>query len=607
MYKITLKKFATVALLLTLNAGFLNISITNAFYNDTESSTGNDFAAGALDFVLTDSGFDPVAAALNFESGTTTQKTVGMALEPESNPIKYKASTKNASGDVSFCQGIHLNASLNSENQFTGKLTDFVSTATTTIGDWQYDFSMPADSHFYNSVCSFDFEYEGRQTLPHNEYPDGGYYDIETASSTIYSWGFRINKVYYDVETSERGIEYDNEWVEIYNQTDQSLDITNWQICDNGSSCDTLASTSPIMIPAKGFAVITAASSTWNYWELADNVVPIVLEERIGNGLSNDGDRLILKRPDGAIMDEMNWGTDIEVWNPAATDVPEGHTLARKPNGYDTNQASDFVDLAPPIVNLTSPDQSGSLTWYWTYNYNITWTATNQNGGPDSDLKIDLSYIIDRDASSTVTPQDESVVIAKGLPNTGIYNWTVPSGFIGYIWLKIAAFGPENPMLNSQMTSGKIWDPYPLEMILTDPLTVLEGLLDSMNATSTAEIVPETESATTTTELISAGQVIEIAPIIETATTTEEIMPIVEIATTTEEIIPTATTTEEIIPEIIPEIIVEPVVLPEPEIIPEVSEAPSPSQGEGVGDEVVSEPVIMPPEPAIIEETIPTE
>ena len=31
-----------------------------------------------------------------------------------------------------------------------------------------------------------------------------------------------------------------------------------------------------------------------------------------------------------------------------AVDVPEGHMLGRKPNGYDTNQANDFVDLAVP-------------------------------------------------------------------------------------------------------------------------------------------------------------------------------------------------------------------------------------------------------------------
>lgn len=462
-----------IILVLIMGAVVINISSTDAFYNDEETSNNNSFIAGALDFGLSDSGFNPILTSVNFESGTTTSKTIGVALESDSNPIKYHASTTNITGDLLFCGTIDLEAQLANTSQFSGKLVDFISAATTTMADWQYDFSLPSNPSFYNSVCSFAFEYNGRQTAPHNEYTNGGYYDIETATSTISSWGFRINKVYYDVD-STHGLEGDNEWVEIYNQTDTALDITDWQICDN-SSCDTLASSSPIMIPAKGFAVITAASTTWSYWNIPSDVVKIVLNSDIGNGLGNNGDRLMLKRPDGVVIDKMNWGTDTGVWNPAATDVAEGHMLGRKPNGYDTNQPSDFVDLVPPVLNLISPDQSGTLIWYWTHDYNIQWTATNPNGS-DSDLKIDLSYIIDRDNTNTITPGDETVMIGNDLANTGTYHWTVPSGFLGYIWIKIVVRGPENPMLNSQMTSGKIYDPFPEEMWLNQREMIINSL-----------------------------------------------------------------------------------------------------------------------------------
>lgn len=591
------RSWTLIMLLAILNVITFNASLTNAFYNDTENSSGNNWIAGALDFILSDSGFDPISASFNFESGTITGKTIGLALETDSNPIKYQASTTNVAGDVAFCNAINLNASLNGENQFSGNLTNFLSPTTTTIASWQYDFSMPTDSHFYNSVCSFDFEYNGRQTLPHSEYNDGGYYDIEKASSTIYSWGFRINKVYYDVG-SDRGKDSANEWVEIYNQTDQSLDMTGWQICDN-NECDTLASTSPIMIPAKGFGVITASSTTWNYWVLANNVVPILLSDtQIGGGLANSGDKLILKRPDGVVVDEMNWQTNTDIWNPGATDVAKGHTLARKPNGYDTNQASDFVDLAPPLVNLITPDQSGTLTWYWTYHYDINWLATNPNG-PNSDLKINLSYIKDTDNSNTITPNDSIIPIAANLSNSGSYDWTVPSGFIGYIWVKINAFGPENPMLNSQMVSGKIYDPFPIELLFTNPELVIGSLIvtEAESATSTADSAPS--SVLPNLEIILENNSSSAVPeeIMPLATTTPEI--IVEIATSTPEITPNIetimVTPEETVVETVEEAVaVEPVILPEPDLI---------SAADLVMPQATPEPVVL-PEPLIVVEPV---
>ena len=38
----------------------------------------------------------------------------------------------------------------------------------------------------------------------------------------------------------------------------------------------------------------------------------------------------------------------MEIWNPAAEDVAEGHSLERNPGGKDTNSASDFIDQETP-------------------------------------------------------------------------------------------------------------------------------------------------------------------------------------------------------------------------------------------------------------------
>ena len=130
-----------------------------------------------------------------------------------------------------------------------------------------------------------------------------------------------------------------------------------------------------------GYGVITGTSTTWGYWYVPDEIVKIILPDgEIGNGLGNDGDALFLKRLDGTIIDQMNWQSNTDVWNPGAVDVAEGNVLARVPNGYDTDQPSDWKELVPPEVDLIYPDEEGSYTWYWTHSYEIQWTATNPNG-----------------------------------------------------------------------------------------------------------------------------------------------------------------------------------------------------------------------------------
>ncbi|OGD66702.1 hypothetical protein A2442_00245 [Candidatus Campbellbacteria bacterium RIFOXYC2_FULL_35_25] len=288
--------------------------------------------------------------------------------------------------------------------------------------------------------------------------------DIGYVAERIYSFYEDENPdtpycIYEEDLTIIEEVEGENEWVEIYNQTNVSLDISGWEICDN-NSCDIIPTSD--LIPAMGYGVITATSTTWDYWYVPDGVIKIILDgNEIGNGLNNNGDALYLKRPDGVIVDEMSWQGNTDVWNPGAMDVAEGNVLARVPNGYDTNQPSNWVELVPPEVDFIYPDENGSYTWYWTQSYELQWTATNQNGD-DNDLIIDLYYIRDDNDDNKISEGDSRHGIVKGTENDGSYFWTLPSGFAGYIWLEVVATGPENPMLNAKTVSGDIWDPMPL-------------------------------------------------------------------------------------------------------------------------------------------------
>lgn len=156
-----------------------------------------------------------------------------------------------------------------------------------------------------------------------------------------------INEVYYDVG-KDKGKEGDNEWLEVYNLTNSTIDISGWIIEDNGGVSRQKVITGPAEILGKSLAVITSFESTWLYWTIPDKIVKIALDNKIGSyGLNNEGDRVILKEPTGKEIDAMSYGDDISVFElPIGT--KEGESLSRKTAGYDTDTADDWQVSANP-------------------------------------------------------------------------------------------------------------------------------------------------------------------------------------------------------------------------------------------------------------------
>lgn len=584
--KTSIVKIAVILLIIGLNwIGLSAVGSTMGFYLDIESSTENAFEAGSVDFSLGVSGWQATSTAVSMPPGDITKKEVTVFPE-DSNPFQYFATSTNAMGDSDFCNGLLVTAKLEGVEMYNGPLANLLTATTTILDSWEFTYTTgPAD--FQNRVCDFDIDYNGWQTRhDYPTYENGGFNDTEKVKNHLASWGFRINKVYYDVKTPERGTEGTNEWVEIYNQTNTDMDISGWQICDN-TSCDTLPST-PI-IPAQKYAIIVAASTTVSnglpaFWYLPSEVTEININNLIGNGLANGADMLILKRPDGVTVDQMNWGTpdtgwsnyNTNVWNPGAINVAEGNVLARVPSGYDTDAPSDWKELVPPSVDLIYPDEGGSYIWYWTFSYPITWTATNNNGA-DEDLDISIFYVKDVNQDTVISFGDTTHTIAETTANDGLFNWTVPSGFIGYIWVHLVATGPENPMLNTGTISGKIYDPFSI-FIGPENVEAPELPIENLIEPIIEETLPVASSTTPVVE--------------ETASSTPVVLVVEEVVDA-----PASSTTPVIIEEIV---IPEPVIEPTPEIIapsPESIPAPEPVE---VSVGTATEPAI-PTEPVIIE------
>ncbi|MCX6790829.1 MAG: TasA family protein [Candidatus Gribaldobacteria bacterium] len=478
--KLGLKSLAIVLIIQLNFSGIFTAGNALAYFVDQEVGT-SELKTETLDFSLVSDNWQLTASSTTLAPGDVVQKNITV-INNGSLGFQYSVQALKTSGDSAFCDALILNATVDSNLIFNGKLIDFSGTttfSTTANNIWNFQAGLPATSTIYfNKTCEFKFNFIGWQENLSSS--SQGFWDQEENFNILSSLtGPKINKVYYNVD-SKHGTEADNEWVEIFNPSAIDINLKNWEICDN-NTCRVV--NNDTIIPSLGFVVISNSSSTWNYWNIPTEVEKIQLNGTLY--LDNVADMLLLKEPSGTIVDQMNWGTpnsiwsnfNTDIWDPGALDVGEGNLLSRVPNGLDTNQPSDFQKLALPQIavspivgrnfcgqcNGTGPVLCAPLI-VGTWPFDITWTATNPNGN-DADLLIDLYYITDNDCSGTVSPGDQTFLISKGLNNTGSYNWpAVMPTFFGYVWFKVVAHGPENIMLNSSAVSNPGFEPTTDEM-----------------------------------------------------------------------------------------------------------------------------------------------
>jgi len=526
MIRNSIVKIICLLLIIGLNwFGFLTIEQTFAYYNDTESSLANSYSVATLDFAISETpDFSPEIMPNQNTTREIDLKNLGNL------DFEYRVKVENTTGTL--CNYLLLKDDLTGDFR---PLSSFVS-ATTTFSNksnWQFEAKLTSNNpSFQDKICSFDFVFDGWQI------EGAGFSDKETIANAIHSGVWRkivINKVYYDVD-SQHGNENDNEWIELYNRGSEAIDLSGWQICDN-DSCDTLSG----MIPANNFALITKSGTTWNYWQIFSDVLKIELGDKIGNGLNDNADMLLLEDENGLIVDQVNWGRPTStwenyndnLWQPGLIPSGDGKIAARVPSGQDTDSLSDWQNLELPIISeiKASPLQgtycgccddeaalqsSCSTAWYcalglyYSQELTITWTAITNNSSGSDNLSIDIAYITDSDCSGDISSGDNFYTVASGIPNSGSYVWTgwtnvngwyqhlwkdengnVVPYFYGLTWFRITATGPENFMINNSETSQAMFEPLPPGVSLEE-LCALEGVVS--NSCSLCQQLPKKEN-----------------------------------------------------------------------------------------------------------------
>ena len=176
-----------------------------------------------------------------------------------------------------------------------------------------------------------------------------------------------ISEIQIDSIDGTGGIEDD--WVELYNPTDSTIDLTGWSIqktsASGGSHYRKKLTDS---IPAHGFFLIVRNHS--NTSESLKNLADILaagysfsLSDNNVLYLVNDNEDII-DGNDPNIVDKVGLGSALDFEGAAIPNPPDGQSVERKPggengNGEDTNNNINdfFIQTSPNPENSSSPAQ----------------------------------------------------------------------------------------------------------------------------------------------------------------------------------------------------------------------------------------------------------
>jgi hypothetical protein len=147
----------------------------------------------------------------------------------------------------------------------------------------------------------------------------------------------------------QSGADSSYEWVEIYNPGSESVTLAGWLICDNRAA-DAIPE---VVLQANGLAIVAASQNFSVNFPDYEGTIVFITDGRIGNGMGNGGDCLILKDSAGTTIDEISYGDDDSITSLPWPEVADGHSLERKPCG------GQFVDNDAPTPGHCLPEVIG--------------------------------------------------------------------------------------------------------------------------------------------------------------------------------------------------------------------------------------------------------
>lgn len=265
--KKSVTKISVILLIVSLNwAGLFAVMETLAYLNDTEGSS-NNLSAALLDFSVTNrhiEKFIGMEALSEIEFASVVTKKTG------SLDVQYEVKSEKIDGNDDFCNALELRAEHNGVEIHDGSLLSFSTATTSQLGTWEFELNLPASATnvVQGAECNVDLVLKGwRKDVPLFE--DSGFTDEERIELRLTSRMIVLNEFLPNPEGLEYGFDFgedsslmpQGEWVELYNNSDSSFDLTGWYIGDEGAANKVIidgSNTHPsgTTIEAKGWLVI---------------------------------------------------------------------------------------------------------------------------------------------------------------------------------------------------------------------------------------------------------------------------------------------------------------------------------------------------------------
>jgi len=262
-----LNKIIFFALILPLTLGVFGVGPTNAYYNDTESSSGNIFSAAFLDFILTNNSLNKLIGPEAL--GEISHASVIMP-EDGSLPMQYDLSNNILKNDFDFCSKLTVEAKLNGLSKYAGPLSGLAYSATTEFGTWEFRFDLPPNVSVPNGAqCDTSVIFSAWRADIANQ-ADSSWHDEETLNISFTARMIVLNEIFANPKTG------DKEFIELYNNGSTDVDVVGWKLSEISGSTEkfyTISATTELpktaasqsgstVIPANGYLAFYLSDST---------------------------------------------------------------------------------------------------------------------------------------------------------------------------------------------------------------------------------------------------------------------------------------------------------------------------------------------------------
>jgi hypothetical protein len=193
------------------------------------------------------------------------------------------------------------------------------------------------------------------------------------------------------------------EWIELFNNTNEEINLLNWSITDIITTPATVIIEDNILIPPNSFIVLTKDAAILNYHRL----IPSQIVELGLPSFNNDVDGVILKDERGALIDSVHY---FNQWGGI-----NGYSLERLSTSAGSNLSSNWgssVDIelsTPGRINSITPKQFDVSVAALIFNPrfpvngdDVFISASIKNNGSSAANNFNVEFFIDTDSNNVV-------------------------------------------------------------------------------------------------------------------------------------------------------------------------------------------------------------